>query len=92
MGTVREVKEDHNADLEVAGIVVNFFQERANLPQRLVDELKAEGMPVLEPYLTSSVKIRESHERNTPLVYLAPSHKLSQRFEELYDEISGTNR
>ena len=31
---------------------------RANLPQRMVAELIAEGLPVLKPYLPSSVKIR----------------------------------
>ncbi len=48
--SVAEVREDHNPRLEVAGIVVNQFQPRARLPQRMVDELLEEGLPVLEPY------------------------------------------
>ena len=84
LGTVREVQEDHNPKLEVAGIVVNLFQERARLPRRLVDELLAEGQPVLEPFLTASVKVRESHQAHRPLVDLAPRHKVSLQFRELY--------
>ncbi len=84
LGTVREVQEDHNPGLEVAGIVVNLFQERARLPRQLVDELKAEGLPVLEPYLTASVKVRESHQQHRPLIDLAPSHKVTRQFVELY--------
>ena len=46
---VEEVRQDHNPGLKVAGIVVNSFQPRARLPQQLVDELMAEGLPVLTP-------------------------------------------
>jgi chromosome partitioning protein len=85
--SVAEVREDHNPKLEVGGIVVNQFQARARLPQRLVDELTAEGLPVLEPFISSSVKIRESHEAAKPLSYMARSHKLTAQFEALYRAI-----
>jgi hypothetical protein len=42
--------------LEVEGIVVNQFQARASLPQQMLDELIAEGLPVLPVYLASSVR------------------------------------
>ncbi len=90
--SVAEVREDHNPRLEVAGIVVNQFQPRARLPKRMVDELVDEGLPVLEPYLTSSVKIRESHEAARPLPYLAPSHKLTEQFEALHANTLGRGR
>lgn len=84
LGTVREVHEDHNEQIEIAGIVVNLFQEQARLPRRLVSELEAEGLPVLRPFINASVKVRESHERHRPLVYLAPSHKVTGQFRGLY--------
>jgi chromosome partitioning protein len=81
---VREIQADHNADLAVDGSVVNQFQHRANLPQRIVDELIAEGLPVLQPYLPSSIKIRESHERSLPMIYMDPGHKLTQALVALH--------
>jgi chromosome partitioning protein len=84
LGTVREVHEDHNEEIEIGGIVVNLFQEQARLPRRLVSQLEAEGLPVLRPFINASVKVRESHERHRPLVYLAPSHKVTGQFRELY--------
>lgn len=87
--SVDEVREDHNPKLEIGGIVVNQFQARARLPQRLVDELVGEGLPVLEPFITSSVKVRESHDVARPLPYFARSHKLTAQFEELFDTIEG---
>ena len=82
--TVDEVRADHNDRLRIGGVVVNQFQARANLPQRVVGELLDEELPVLEPYLSSSVKVKESHEAARPLPFYAPSHKLTEQFRELY--------
>ena len=62
---IEELRDDHNEDLQVEGIVVNQFQPRASLPQQLLDELVAEELPVLPVYLMSSVKMRESHQACT---------------------------
>lgn len=81
---VEEVRADHNAGLRVAGIVVNHFQSRAHFPQQIVDELRAEGLPVLEPFISASVRVRESHHAARPLVCLDPSHKVAEEFDALY--------
>ena len=85
---VREIQADHNPKLEVEGIVVNQFQSRARLPQKLVNELLEEGLPVLGTYLSSSVRIRESHDLSKPIIYLDPRHKLSLEFEALYSALN----
>lgn len=84
METVQEIQADHNPGLQVEGIVVNQFQPRASLPQRTVQELIDEGLPVLQPYLSASVKIKESHEQARPMVHLDPRHKLTQEFVALH--------
>jgi chromosome partitioning protein len=86
---VQEIQSDHNPGLQVQGIVVNQFQPRANLPQRLVQELIDEGLPVLQPYLSASVKIRESHEQARPMIHLDPRHKLTQEFVALHAALPG---
>ncbi len=92
LDSVREVREDHNPDLEVGGIVVNQFQSRARLPRRLVEELRGQGLPVLEPFLSASVVVRESHQAARPLPFLAPGHKLTGELERLFDAIGGDGR
>lgn len=87
MNNVDEIRADHNSGLQIEGIVVNQFQPRARLPQRLVDELKAEGLPVLDSKLSSSVKIRESHELGLPMIHLDGNHKLSLEYLALYEEL-----
>lgn len=85
LAEIEELRDDHNEDLLVEGIVVNQFQPRASLPQQMLDEMIAEELPVLPVYLMSSVKMRESHQLCTPLIYLEPKHKLTQQFVELHD-------
>ena len=87
MDSVQEIQADHNPDLVVTGIVVNQFQPRANLPQRLVQELIAEGLPVLQPYLSASVKIKESHEQSLPMIHLDARHKLSLEYLALHEAL-----
>ncbi|MBL8275194.1 MAG: ParA family protein [Pelomonas sp.] len=85
---VEEIRADHAPELSVEGIVVNQFQARASLPQRVVQELLDEGLPVLEPYLSSSVKVKESHELSRPMIHLDPRHKLTQELVALYESLA----
>jgi chromosome partitioning protein len=87
MHAVTEVKADHNQQLEVEGIIVNQYQKQANLPKQLVEELIAEGLPVLSSMISPSVKVRESHSLSKPLVHYLPSHKLTDEFRALFQEI-----
>jgi chromosome partitioning protein len=89
LDSVREIQADHNRDLTVEGIVVNQFQPRASLPQRMVQELHDEGLPVLKPYLGSSVRIRESHELARPMIHLDPRHKLTLDYVALFQFLEG---
>jgi len=85
---LEEIRADHNDNLTVEGVIINQFQARAKLPQTAVDELKAAGIHVLAPYLSSSVKMKESHASRTPLIYLEPRHRLSQEFVSLYNSLN----
>jgi len=87
LDNIQEIKADHNSALKIEGIIVNQFQPRAKLPSRVVNGLIDEGLPVLASYISSSVKIRESHEQAKPMINFDPKHKLSAEFEALYDEI-----
>ncbi len=84
---VQETQSDHNEKLRVEGIIVNQFQPRANLPRRVVEELREEGLPILDTFLSSSVVMRESHDRSLPLIYMSPKHRLTEQFRALFDAL-----
>ncbi len=87
LNNVRETQADHNDQLQVEGIVVNQFQPRASLPQKIVAGLEAEALPVLATRLSASVKMKESHNEARPLIHMAPNHKLTQEFVRLFEEL-----
>ncbi|MBT4837431.1 MAG: ParA family protein [Methylococcales bacterium] len=91
LNNVSEIREDHNDALEVEGIIVNQFLARAKLPQQLVKELIEEGLPVFKTHLSSSVKIKESHQNSIPMIHFEKSHKLTREFIDLYNEIEPKN-
>ncbi|WP_374340658.1 ParA family protein [Methyloversatilis sp.] len=87
---IEEIRADHNEALKLEGIVVNQYQARSSLPARVVQELRDEGLPVLEATLSASVKVKESHEAALPLIHFAPSHKLTQEFGALHALLDGS--
>jgi chromosome partitioning protein len=89
MQNVEEIRADHNRKLSVEGIVVNQYLSRSTLPQRVVAELVAEGLPVLPQHLSSSIKVKESHEACRPLVHLLPGHKLTLEYLALFESLPG---
>lgn len=89
MATIAEIKADHNADLQLEGIVVNQFQGRANLPQQMVSQLVEEGHRVFDSKISPSVKVRESHSESKPLIHYVPDHRLTEEFMALHQELHG---
>ncbi len=85
---LEEIIEDHNPDLLIEGVVVNQFMARAKLPQQAVEQLAKEKFKLLKPFISSSIKIKESHAQSMPLIYLAPRHKVTGQFIELYKALS----
>lgn len=84
---IGDIQSDHNHALMVEGIIVNQYMARANYPQKIVDELKADDLPILSAQISSSVKVRESHHECTPMIFLSPRHKLTREYHALYEEI-----
>ena len=87
LDNVNETRMDHNEQLQIEGIVVNQYQPRASLPKKIVAELEGESLPVLKTKIGSSVKMRESHNEAKPLIHLAPNHKPTLEFIDLFDEL-----
>jgi chromosome partitioning protein len=85
--TIEEIKADHNPQLVLEAIVPNQVPARAKLPKQLIEGLKVDSLPVTKTTLSSSVVMRESHEKAKPLVYLHAKHRLTQEFEALLQEL-----
>ncbi|MFW7380395.1 MAG: ParA family protein [Oligoflexus sp.] len=80
MEAVAEVAADHRPNLSVEGIIINHFQSQARLPLQTIEALREKGLRILEPYLSSSVVMKESHSAAIPLPFFRPTHKLTKDF------------
>ena len=89
MENIDELRDDHNPDLSIEGIIINQFLSRANLPKSMAEQVGDDGFKLFKTFLSSSVKMKESHYLQRPLIDFAPNHKLTQEFLALHDEIEG---
>jgi len=85
--TIEEVKEDHNPHLKTLGLVVNQYQKGTKHAAHIIGELQGLGFHILEPYIPTSVKIRESHSEATPVVQGHKDHTVSKALFTLFDHI-----
>ncbi|MDY0006333.1 MAG: ParA family protein [Spongiibacteraceae bacterium] len=92
LNNIIELQEDHNPDLSLGGIVINQFNAQAKLPTEMINELRQEQFPVLDSFISGSIKMKESHRAQTPVVYLYPRHKMAYQFDMLYRELEGEPR
>lgn len=84
---VTALKEKYHSALRVEGVIVNQFQPGAALPKRLVEELLNEGLPILSTYISSSIKIKESHDCALPMIHLERNHKVSHEFQRVFQTL-----
>lgn len=84
---VNALKEKYHAQLRVEGVIVNQFQPGAALPKRLVDELINEELPIISTYISSSIRIKESHDACLPMIHLDRNHKVSHEFQRIFQTL-----
>ncbi len=84
---VATVQRDHNATLQFDGVIVNQFTGQAKHPSYLIDQLISRSIPVFDAYLPTSIKMKESHYQQKPIVEAFPHHVLTKAFESLYQEV-----
>jgi chromosome partitioning protein len=82
-----QVRNNYHAQLRVEGIIVNQFQAQASLPNKLVNTLKEEGLPIISSFISSSIMIRNSHDAFTPMIHFAPKHKITLEFLRIYQSL-----
>ncbi|MDD1793119.1 ParA family protein [Enterovibrio makurazakiensis] len=92
MDNLAELRDDHNRNLALEGVVVNMFNAQAKFPAQIIERVRELGLPLLEPFIPQSVKMKESHYHQKPLVHFAPQHKLAQHFAELYARLESAEQ
>ena len=87
---VTSIREKYNAKLRVEGVIINQYQSSAALPKKMVEELSNEGLPIIPTFITSSIKIKESHEATLPMIHFARNHSITKEFQSIFHYLDST--
>ena len=84
---INDVRTLYHAKLQVEGVIVNQYVENEHLPQKQISEIATEGLTIIEPYIGTSMKVRESHDACMPLIYFDKEALITQQFSQIFDRI-----
>lgn len=88
--TVRQIKENVNAEIEMLGAVMNLYKPQRNLSaeaRNAVEEAGSYVGQVFDTNIHDYSKIAEAPSQRKPVVRYAPNHKAAEQFENLTDEV-----
>lgn len=92
MNTVRRVKRQYNAHLEMEGVLLTMYDGRLNLTQQVVEEVKKYfPRKVFSSVIPRGVRLSEAPSFGKPVMYFDKSSKGSMAYMELAQEIIKNN-
>ena len=93
MNTVRRIKRQYNASIDIEGVLLTMYDGRLNLTQQVVEEVK-KFFPrkVFKTVIPRGVRISEAPSFGMPVIYYDKSCKGSAAYTSLAHEILGKER
>ena len=85
--TVEEVQENSNANLQIAGIFYNRYENRTNLSKAIESTIQEQHLTVLNSVIRVDKTLREAPAVHLPASFLDPKCRAVQDFNKLADEI-----
>ena len=88
MNSVRRVKRQYNAHLELEGVLLTMYDGRLNLTQQVVEEVKKYfPKKVLATVIPRSVRLSEAPSFGMPVTYFDKSNRGAVAYRQLAEEI-----
>lgn len=86
LDTIQNMK-NINPSLSLLGVILNRYDKRLQLHKQAAEELRAAGLPLVEPFITQSVRITESTGENIPLIQYDPRNVNNAAYSAIADLI-----
>lgn len=86
MDTIQAMKEI-NPELSLSGVILNRYDKRLQLHRQAAEELTAAGLPLVEPFITQSVRITEATGEHKPLLQYDPRNSNNKAYSAIADLI-----
>ena len=93
MQTVKSIKKQLNAELDIEGILLTMYDSRTNLSMMVADEVK-KFFPttVYHPVLPRNVRLSEAPSYGQPIIAYDPYSRGSESYTELAKEVIKNNK
>ncbi len=86
--TIENVKKYHNADLEVIGVLITMYNNRLNITQSIMNDLrKYYGSLLFKTQVVRNVRLAEAPSYGTPVLYLDKFSKGAQNYMAIAKEL-----
>ena len=86
--TVENIKEYHNPDLKLIGVLVTMYNSRLNLTQSIMNDLRGYfGNLIFKTPVVRNVRLAEAPSYGTPILYLDKFSKGAQNYISVAKEI-----
>ena len=93
MNTVRRVKRQYNAQLDIEGVLLTMYDGRLNLTQQVVEEVKKYfPRKVFATVIPRAVRLSEAPSFGKPIQYFDKGSRGAQAYEALAGEMKKANR
>lgn len=84
--TIQDMK-DINPELTLSGVILNRYDKRLQLHRQAAEEIRAAGLPLVEPFITQSVRITEATGEHKPLLKYDPKNPNNAAYSAIADLI-----
>ena len=92
MNTVRRIKRQYNARLDMEGVLLTMYDGRLNLTQQVVEEVKKYfPRKVFGTVIPRAVRLSEAPSFGKPIEYFDKSSRGAQAYRDLAEEIIRMN-
>lgn len=88
--TIQDMKEI-NPELSLSGVILNRYDKRLQLHRQAAEEIRAAGLPLVEPFITQSVRITEATGEHKPLLQYDPRNINNAAYSAIADLIIQEN-
>ena len=89
MNTVRRVKRQYNALIEIEGVPATMYDGRLNLTQQVVHEVKNISPKVFSTVIPRTVRLSEAPSFGSPIFYFDRASKGAATYLSLADKLLG---
>lgn len=87
LGTLEQIKEELNPDLELLGVLVTFYDRRLNHHKAALEAMQGAELPVIDVIVGRSVRVAEAAGLSQSVVTFEPRNPQAENYRQLAEVV-----